>query len=225
MTKRKVGELILDFNVYPRMSVDTQHISYMREALEAGGKFPPLVICAKTLRIVDGFHRHKLYLMAYGSDYEADVIEKSYKRDADLFADAMRLNAEHGRSLSRYDRAHCLLVAEKLTLSLDETAVALGMTVDKLTELRVNRVATLSVSGKGKGAAIPLKRTIAHMTGKTLTPAQAEVNDRLGGMNQLFYVNQLISLLEADLIDRQNADLMKRLQVLRTLIGKVKVAA
>jgi hypothetical protein len=224
MTQRKVGELILDFNVYPRMSVDTQHITYMREALEAGRKFPPLVICAKTLRIADGFHRHKLYLAMHGPDFEVDVIERTYKRDADLFADAMRLNAEHGRSLSRYDRAHCLLVAEKLTLSLDETAVALGMTVDKLTELRVNRVATLSV-GKGKGAAIPLKRTIAHMTGKILTPAQAEVNERLGGMNQLFYVNQLISLFESDLIDRQNADLMKRLQLLRTLIGKVKAAA
>jgi hypothetical protein len=225
MTKRKVGELIFDYDVYPRMSVDTQHVGYMAEALAAGVVMPPLVICEKTLRIVDGFHRSKLYLKVHGPDHMVDVIEKKFARDADLFAEAIRLNASHGRALSQYDRAHCALIAEKLELTIDETARAMGITVVKLTELRVDRVGVLSIPGKKNGQHIPLKQTIRHMTGKTLTPEQAEANEHLSGMNQLFYVNQLITLIESDLLDSSNRDLMKRLQYLAGLIQKLKVAA
>jgi hypothetical protein len=224
MQVRKVGELVLDFDVYPRMSIDTQHIGYMREAVEAGVTLPPLVVCAKTLRVVDGFHRCKLYLSMYGGDHELNVIEKKYPNDAALFADAMRFNAAHGRALNRYDRVHCALRAQKLSLSLEDTASALGMTLDKLSELRADRVATLTIAGR-KGEEVPLKQSIRHMNGKTLTQKQVEVNRHLSGMNQLFHANQLISLIESGLLDVGNGELLARLAHLSTLIRKLKVAA
>jgi hypothetical protein len=225
MTTRKVGELVLDFDVYPRMSVDSQHIGYMHVALDAGVKLPPVVVCAKTLRVADGFHRCRLYLGVYGPEHPVDVIERKYPNDAALFADAMRMNANHGRTLSSHDRVHCALLAEKLALTLDITASALGMTVEKLTTLRADRTATLTIAGKARGPMIPLKQTIRHMAGQTLTHEQAKANERLSGMNQLFYVNQLTMLLKADLIDLENEDLMAALYELGGLIRKLKAAA
>jgi hypothetical protein len=165
-----------------------------------------------------------LYLGLYGPAHQIEVIERKYPNDAALFADAMRLNANHGRTLSSHDRVHCALLGEKLALSLDTTASCLGMTVDKLSALRVDRTATLTIAGK-RGVLMPLKQTIRHMAGQTLTPEQAKANERLSGMNQLFYVNQLTMLLKADLIDLENEDLMTGLYELAGLIRKLKAAA
>lgn len=50
----------------------------------------------KSKRIVDGFHRHRVYSRLYGVDHEVEVVEKTYKNDAALFLDAARYNSAHG---------------------------------------------------------------------------------------------------------------------------------
>jgi len=220
MRERKIGELILDFDVYPRVSIDTTHVGYMAEAEKGGAKFPPLVICAKSRRIVDGFHRHKVYMTRYGADYVVEVIEKRYRNDQELFLDSMRLNASHGRTLTRFDRVHCMLRAEVLKLTVEETASALSMPVDVYQELRVGRVA-----GTKQELTVPLKNTIRHMHGKTLTQAQEKANESLSGMNQVFYVNQVILLIDNNLLDLDNEKLMERLAHLSSLLRKLKQLA
>ena len=44
-------------------------------------------------------------------------------------------------------------------------------------------------------------------------------------MNQVFYVNQVIELLEAKLLETENEDLMNRLAVLGGLIDEVAAKA
>jgi hypothetical protein len=51
-----------------------------------------------------------------------------------------------------------------------------------------------------------------------LTTKQADGNVKAGGMNQLFYVNQIINLLENDLLDFSNVRLTDRLQYLKELL-------
>jgi hypothetical protein len=95
-------------------------------------------------------------------------------------------------------------------------AGALNMPVDKLAGLRVSRTATTA-----GGLSIPLKRTIAHMAGRRLTKAQSQANDGLSGMNQSFYANQLISLIENGLLDKADEKLFERLTRLRELLDGV----
>lgn len=71
----------------------------------------------------------------------------------------------------------------------------------------------------GKVEPIPLKRTIRHMSGHQLSQAQANANAKLSGMEQLFYVNQLLTLIENELIDRSNPQLMAALDRLAAAIG------
>lgn len=224
MRTLKVGELILDYTLYPRSSIDRTNVAYIRQAIEGGATMPPLVICGKTKRIVDGFHRHTAYMGLFGGDHRVEVIEKRYKSDGELFADAMRYNVTHGVSLSRYDRIHCALRGEQLKLTVAEVADALHMKVDALQELRVARVATTLTLANSHphSEQVPLKRSIRHMVGKELTSAQAEANRHLSGMDAMFHVNQLVSLMETGLLDLSNGPLMERLNHLSKLIRRVK---
>jgi hypothetical protein len=95
----------------------------------------------------------------------------------------------------------------------------MGMTVESLGKLRVERVANFHAPGK-KVIEQPIKRTISHMAGKRLTSEQIMANGKLSGMNQAFHVNQLITLIESDLLDTENTNLMTRIAVLARLIAK-----
>lgn len=219
-TKRLISELVFDYDVYPRSELDTQHVGYIAEAYRAGQHLPPVVICGKSRRIVDGFHRCKALLRIHGKEAAVDCIEKHYKSEADLFEDAIRYNAPHGRRLSTHDRVHCMLIAERLSLTVDRVAAVLCMSLEAAKELTVDRTAVGSNS-----LHVPLKRTVRHMAGQTLTEKQEQANDRLSGMQQVFYVNQVITLIESDMLDTTNEQLMERLAALAKLIRQMKLGA
>jgi len=211
----KVSGLVFDFNLYPRQQVDAHHVSEMVEAKKAGIDFPPALIDKKSKRIIDGFHRAKMQLRIDGPDATLAVVEKTYHSEREMFLDAMRHNANHGRAMSSYDRAHAVILAGNLGLDDEAIAGALSITVDRVSSLRVNKSAT---AGKLQ---VPIKRTIRHMAGGKLTKMQVETNRKLGGMEQMFYVNQLVMLIESDLLDKSNADLMEKLAKLHELLGQL----
>ena len=223
MKEIAVGSLVLDFSIYPRAEVDLQHVRYIKEAIVAGVVLPPIVAQEDTLRVADGFHRVKAYSGLYGPSHPVQVIEKHYETEADLLADAIRYNASHGRTLSRFDRVHCILLAEQFHLSMEATAEAMGMTVASLGELRVKRVATTMVAGDLQ--TIPIKRTIRHKAGEELTTAQANANEHLSGMDARFHIEQLIMLIENDLLNTTDDAMLSRLGVLRKLIAGIKKSA
>lgn len=222
MRRMKAASLVLDFDFYPRQQVDTHHVGEMREAYKAGTTFPPVIIDKKSKRVVDGFHRIRMVLAEDGPDAELDAIEKAYKNDGELLLDAMRYNADHGRALSSYDRAHALLLAGKFKLTDKVVADALHVTVERIESLRVTK---LAIRGNGKGGQqIAIKRTIRHMAGKRLSKPQVEANEKLGGMNQLFYVNQLVLIVENGLLEPDNDDLIEALRKLHGLLDGVLAA-
>jgi hypothetical protein len=221
MKTRKLSELVLDFDLYPRASIDTHHAAEMQKAVEAGAKLPPIIICKRSKRIADGVHRYRVYVRLFGLDFLVEVIEKGYKTDADLFLDAVRYNASHGLRMDTHDKTHCILRAKELHISATALAGVLNMDPKRIGELRETRTATAG----NLHAALPIKRTIQHMAGKQLTKPQVEANERLSGMHQTFYVNQVITLIENDLLDTSDEVLMDRLKALGELIAGVTAAA
>lgn len=195
MRKIKIADLVFDTEVYPRGSVDSQHVSNLAAAIEAGVTVPPLIVEKKTHRVIDGYHRAKAMTRLWGEDHKVQCAEREYANESELFADAMRLNASHGRALDSHDRAHCIIVAERLRLDMTLVAEALSMTPDKVRALRAQRI------GRTRAGPIALKQTVRHMAGQNLTDGQVAANKKLSGMNQQFYANQLILLVESDLID------------------------
>lgn len=218
MRKLKLSELVLDFDLYPRASIDSHHAAEMQRAIEAGSELPPIVICKKSKRIVDGFHRQRVYTRLLGVDAEVDVVEKTYRNDSELFLDAMRYNAAHGLKMDTHDKAHCVLRAVALGIDDDAIAATLHVPAAYIGELRVSRTA---MNGK---LMVPIKRTIRHMAGKKLNKGQVAANEKLSGMHQSFYVNQLITLIESDLLDKSDEDLLEKLRHLSGLLETLLVA-
>lgn len=220
MRSIKLCDLVLDYAIYPRREIDAYHSHTIQEAIAGGAEIPPLVVEKKTKRIVDGFHRHRAYKRLYGEDpaFAVDCIEKEYKSDAELFLDSMRYNASHGRCLSKFDRTHCLLLARQLHVPDKEIAKVLHITVKAQRKLVVDRSA---LKGNGKQVLTPIKSTIKHKAGQLLNDEQWSANDKLSGMQQAFYVNQIITLIENDLLDTSDEKLMAGLERLAELIAGV----
>lgn len=219
MKNMKALELILDFDLYPRNNLDTFNIKNMVDFLTSGGELPPVVIDRKSKRVIDGFHRVRAHLRFGGDDTEIAVIMKDYKDEAAMFLDAMKYNACHGARLDQADRVHCSIVASRLSIPAEAVAGALHIPFEKFGNLVNSRTAT-----HGK-LTIPLKQTNRHMAGKKLSKKQFEANERSSGMNQQFYANQLIDLIEADLLNTDDPKLMERLVVLGGLLDKLLAAS
>lgn len=217
MREIKLSELILDYNIYPRREVDAHHAAIIQEAIEGGAVLPPMVIEKKTKRVVDGFHRHRAYrrISRNDSNFVVTCIEKTYRSEAELFLDAMRYNAEHGRALTKFDRTHCVLLAQQLEIADKDIAKVLHIQVDAVQQLVVDRSA---YGSGGKQQLTPIKATIRHKAGQKLSKSQVECNAKLGGMNPSFYANQLIMLVQNDLINRKDENVIAKLQLLAELL-------
>lgn len=210
----KVSELLLDYDLYPRERIEPYNVNQMVEALRSGRELPPVVIDRKSKRVVDGFHRVRAYRKLYGPDAKIPVALKDYKDDAEMFADAVRLNANHGRQLSTYDRARCIAKAEALKLEPQVISSMLNMTVERIGEMKAQRFATYKMEPR------VLKRTTAHLAGRELTDDEAAYNVKAGGMHQTFYINQVICMLEADTVNWQNQKVVNGLKRLCDLLDQ-----
>ena len=208
----KISSLLLDYTLYPRREVDALQVSRMAEALRAGRKLPPITVDEKSKRVIDGWHRIKAHEQLKITTIEANL--KAYKDEAEMFLDAVRLNATHGRQLMTYDHTRCIAKADELNIAPEAIADALNITVERCDKLREVRFASYA------GKPVALKRTLGHLAGTKLTSKQAGFLSRAGGMNQLFYVNQVIGLVESESIDWGNTPLVMALNRLYELLKK-----
>lgn len=208
----KASTLVLDYDLYPRDEINSYNVSQICRALEAGTAMPPMIAEKGSRRVADGFHRLRAYQRVFGLDCKVPVIFRQYPDEKALFMEAISLNASHGRQLSRYDRARCLVKGEGLGIAEAEIAGVLNMTLPRLTEMKVERF------GVFENKPVVLKRMTAHLRGGDLTEEQQAFNLKAGGMNQTFYLNQIISMVEADAVDWDNEKVVNALKRLHKVL-------
>ena len=216
MPKVKIEKLVLDYNLYPRTEVDSVTVTDLVAAKESGADLPPVVVDKKSMRVADGFHR--IAMCKRLKIDKIDVVYKDYASEAELYLDAVALNAKHGRKLSRYDQVRIITRAEELDISPIVIAESLNITINRAETLKIKKTA---VSQK---KIIPIKRTLGHLAGRQLSSRQTKGNEKAGGMRPLFYINQVGNLLENDLIDWEDGKLVEALKVLGRMIN-LRVAA
>jgi hypothetical protein len=132
----KASEGIFDYKIYPRGEIDKETVDIMLQALQSGVKFPPPLIDSKSLRIIDGFHRFKMY-QSVDPAAPIEIIEREYSSDAEMFSHAIKLNSSHGKTLSLQDRTLCIRKGAFLGLSVGTLASALSMTIECVGNLYV----------------------------------------------------------------------------------------
>jgi len=209
----KIDSIIRDYQFYPRSQTDEVTAGQFAEQLTLGAQFPPIQVCSKTLRVIDGFTRLRAHERIDREDIECLLVDVA--DDKEFFALAVAANAHHGRRYTPFDVRHIIQRSRELGIEVDRICGAAEITATRYDEI-VRGFATNRANEE-----VPIKNTIKHMAGRKLTKRQAEANRRLSGMNQTFYVNQIIELIEADLLDFENPALLERLKLLGDLLKNV----
>lgn len=217
-----LAEIVEDFDLYPRASVDSTHVSHIALAIEAGVELPLPILEAESKRIVDGFHRVRAYKRLLGKEGKITVELRHYDNDGELFLEALRLNAGHGHNLTAYDRKHSVLLALKLNLKKKDIAAALNMPLEKVQfdgeltcanldgRLKAPQFCLKAMARTGEHL-VPLKYPVRHLAGQTLNARQTEVVGRMGGNGVPFLAHQLTWLLNESMIDESNESVLNAL--------------
>lgn len=100
----KINDLVFDWRLYPRKEIDHQTtvVRYAR-AMKAGSVFPPVKVglFAGKKIIVDGVHRVNARKFLSLKDIDCAVLP--FESEAELFAEAVKWNSEHGKALSKIE--------------------------------------------------------------------------------------------------------------------------
>lgn len=207
---RRLSELIIDWELYPRSQPNPLHVARLVEALRAGAQFPPLVVDAQNV-IIDGVHRWTAYQRVNQDGQQVSVDVREYGSNAERFADALRLNSAHGQGLTTYDQVLSIKRAETLGMSRDDAASLMGITRQRADTLLATR---LTADG------VVLKRTVNHFAGLTLTESQVRANRHAGGGDQVYLINQVVNLLHNGALDVSRPTVREALQRLENALSE-----
>jgi hypothetical protein len=184
----RIERIILDWTLYPRGETNPAHVSALWDAYCAGGVFPPLVVDAESLRLIDGFHRLMVYRRA-GVE-EVEVILRSYGSEAEMFEDAVRLQRSHGLPLDPYDLRRAVVKLEELGVSRERIVEVVRVPPAKVEEI-------IRGLAQDRGQAVVVKRGLRHLEGQRLSRRQAEANAHYGGLSVTYYAKQVRLYLES----------------------------
>lgn len=187
MSKLALEKIAIDETLYPRNGVSSINVSRLIHAIDSGAKLPPIIVEAGTYRLVDGRHRYEAY--KHKELKTIDAIEKVYKNEADLYADAVRLNVVHGEPLDLYTIRTAIIRLTSYGYSKEEISEVVRLPVEQITKAERN------FAHNEKGEPIALKGGLKHLAGQTLDTHQQEINRRYSGPKALFFVRQLLGML------------------------------
>jgi len=96
----KIADLLFDWTIYPRKEVDKQVVSNYAKALKSGSTFPPIRVGLLNGEkiVVDGFHRAHSRILLSIAYIECSTLR--FQSEAELFAEAVRLNSSHGKAFT-----------------------------------------------------------------------------------------------------------------------------
>jgi ParB-like chromosome segregation protein Spo0J len=199
VVKIPLKDLVFENSLYPRPHVDPMHVQQFEHAMEAGIPLPPIIVAKGSNIIVEGVHRYHAYQNQGRTEIAAIV--KEYPDDAAIWRDAVALNAGVGLKFGPQDQLHILQISARLGVEENELSKLLKTSIDHLRNLG-RRYATVAkaVEGVAELRRVPLKGSVRHLAGETITAEQAEAMGRAPGASFLLAVNQLLDALNYNLL-------------------------
>jgi hypothetical protein len=222
----KVEDLVFDEALYPRKYVNMQHVLDLRRANEGGSEFPPIVVCRRTKKIIDGAHRYHVALQTEAKTIAGEL--RDYQTDADRFKDAVLLNSAQGLRLSTGDQLRVIDMAEAFGLKDIDLASMLRTSMEHLNALKPRyAVADRAFAAAGGNLRkVPLKGSVRHMAGETVSVDQAAALGAAPGASYMLTVRQLKDAIRYELLPPADkhpalwADLRELRDLLNGLLGK-----
>jgi len=200
--KLKISSLKLNYNLYPREGLDEYNITRLVEALKAGATLSPVIVDKKTKIVIDGFHRIEAHKRLQGDRADISVIYKEYDNIKDMFLDSVKINASQGKMLDEDDRIHCQKIAKDMKIKPEFLATALSITAEST----------------GKLKAIAISKPKEH---NTVEQRSSEEKKKKKTDRQLFYIRQVINLLNDGDYDTEHPLLQNALMRLQFLVNEL----
>jgi hypothetical protein len=212
-----LAKLVEDLDLYPRSQVSDNHVADLVAALEAGDILPPPVIDQKSKRIIDGFHRRRAAIKVFGSDALIEVDQRRFKTEADMFVAAVQLNIVHGLRLAKIEQRRVALRLSESGADDDLIGKVLHVPPDRVQRILV-RVVTITEGG-GTVRLEPLKRSVFHYSGKSMTEPQATAMRSAPGSPYTQLIRQLRQGIRYQLLNSDDANMLAELAALGGDIG------
>jgi hypothetical protein len=100
--KVKLSELKIDPKLIFIRKLNDHIVRKYKDNYLEGAVFPLIIVEEGTNRIVSGMHRYHAMLMAFGENYEIEVIVRSYKTEKEVLIDFAEENLKHGYPIEGY---------------------------------------------------------------------------------------------------------------------------
>jgi hypothetical protein len=177
---------------------------------------PPPVVDKRSHKLVDGAHTWTAHRsLNPDNDIAIEVEGIVYLTEHDLFMDAVRRNATHGKALSNVDISHCVIVAEELHIDMAELSKITYRAIAKLSDVRVK-----SCAFDTGGNPVVLPNSARGAVGRILSDDQIQVmRSTSNAFPPTRMGNALAGILESGLYDPNSDAFVQMLERLQQAIS------
>lgn len=219
----KIEELEFDKNIYPRIETNWLTVHQYAEAMKAGAIFPPAIVGIYKGKkyLIDGWHR--VLACKRNNEEYVKAIVKHYKSEKEMFFDAVKANATHGRPLSVQEKARIIDKLIEYGFKRQEISEVLRIPISKIERFQI-RVIRHTISGEK----IYLKAPLAKEASEKILEMPAEIieeaQELLSVNSQIMLLKQLINLVKNNLLAIENQKVKALVEELIALLKeKMKI--
>lgn len=225
--KAKIRDLIMDEKLLELRPINLFVVSRYRQSMRTGAIFPPLIIEKGTMRVISGNHRLEAYRGEYSGEREIEVVEETYKNEAEAIRRFAEENSRHGNPLSGIEKKNIIQKLLEHGDSLETVSQVLNMPVKRVEQYAGFNVVVI---GKGNKRELkPVKHGLQHIAGMTMKAKEYTTHiqhDR--GVPAKSLAQQLTRWIKNGWIDREDVETMDALndlsQAISTLFGEQDAA-
>jgi len=211
-----VANIVVSEEIYPRNHPNWFLSNKYSKAMKAGAVFPPITLGLYQRRryLIDGKHRLEAYKLNNQTEVQATIVPFTDK--GKMFAEAVKLNCEHGQALSTQETVSCINRLRELKFSDVQISKIVSIPVERIDNFVVNRI-TNTITGEE----VSLKAPLHYLHGEEISDDAVVAQGVYCARGQEHIIDQLINLLESNSVNVKNKDIMNKLKVIRKLIEKV----
>ena len=128
----KIVDLVCEEKLYPRIKLGWLTAYQYSQAMKSGSEFPAIVVGSfeGKMYVVDGWHRIEAKKLLKEEYIQATV--KTYESFKDMFIDAVKLNATHGRPLSVQEKVRIVELLKQYGIEKEQITEIVKIPFDKI---------------------------------------------------------------------------------------------
>lgn len=218
-------DIVLDEELYPRNGYNWQTAYDYSQSMEVGETFPRVVVAKynNVFVLVDGKHRIEARKIICGKkkfEEFSDIVDVilGLTRE-EIFAESVKRNIKHGRSLSPQEKMKIALKLQEMKFGKEDISRIVQIPQGKLRTMIGKRMVNTIT-----GEPIIVKKTFESLVDvkKPIAGSIDAFQSSFGGSSQINLIEELLALIKTNTIDLKNPKVKNALSNLKTALTNFK---